>query len=167
MPQFLERKAAGRGSGALYVVGADGTVIVNSDSETVPATFNSAVAAAHAVAQPGLAVVALTKRRRRVIDDDDDDDFAVGTSPNLPAQAQATTAAPEQATFRPRSSSPPRRRASRTQRLRAPVLSSGSEEPEKHEYEDEAVESNDSFINDEEHSTASGSNCSCTRCKSS
>lgn len=85
--------------------------------------------------------------------------------------------APEQATFRPRSSSPPRRRASRTQRLRAPVvsmrmprcvqvrgitltclqLSSGSEEPEKHEYEDEAVESNDSFINDEEHSTASGS----------
>ena len=43
MPQFLERKAAGRGSGALYVVGADGTVIVNSDSETVPATLNSAV----------------------------------------------------------------------------------------------------------------------------
>jgi hypothetical protein len=43
MPQFLERKAAGRGSGALYVVGDDGTVIVNSDSETVPATPNSTV----------------------------------------------------------------------------------------------------------------------------
>ncbi len=43
MPQFLEPKATGRGSGALYVVGDGGRVIVNSDSETVPATPNSAV----------------------------------------------------------------------------------------------------------------------------
>ncbi len=34
---------------------------------------------------------------------------------------------------------------------------SGSEEQEKHEYEDEAVESDDDFINDEDESGESGS----------
>ena len=41
--QFLEPKVTGSGSGALYVVADDGRVIVNSDSETVPATPTSAV----------------------------------------------------------------------------------------------------------------------------
>lgn len=99
---------------AQYAVDVDGTVVIDSDNETVPAVVPSlpstplprqrpaikssrddgaASTAAPLTSRrrldnddppPEVAVVAPSTRRRRIIDDDDDD--VVVTSPNLAAQ---------------------------------------------------------------------------------
>jgi hypothetical protein len=102
--QYLQPVGASHKAGAaLYVVDADGTIVVHSDDETLPAALTFPISSPPSHQDPAihstradvtdgelqLAASAPLTRRRRIIDDDDDEE--VGSSPNLPAQPPTAT----------------------------------------------------------------------------